>query len=999
MASSSENTHQQIQETAARRLQSASSGAAFLTREQGGVETSEFRSLLPAAESQTKAATLLGLTELTAQLRAALFEKSAQSELKDFSKKNPEPRTIEHQLEFVRELLGNQPQLLTQLAEISAKASLFTETAKLVPQNEKVSLLSNQIAAWNQTIGDIAARLTPGESERAQFQTLVHQQSEALRAPRKKQQTSFNEDASNNSTNATESYAQRLQKLLQKPRAVTLLSRKVEPAQAAQLSDELLNQYFDTAFTINAVRVLDRIQRPHEVPGQEPQRVEAIDLVALKAQIGDVFKQAESLRSIQPNSPELQEKLRALDQQIEQALIPIANKVRRIFPHQSSTNLSDVLENEEAICAGKVNVLLTVSKYLGLNARANTVDEMLDNGTSGHVCFECDLPSGKKLVVDGNFANSASLKELAGKTEDELAARIRSKTPDISLEDLEKTLKYAKRVIANAQSIPPQSQVLIYQLEQTGQIAANSAQLDRIHNQPFLTIRLNPSTGAREVWHADIPHPHRFTSPDKDGHLTLNSSILNNSTAFLSKSSSELGPYLYQKYIEISPYTSRPYIELAQLLPFKEGAAFLERIKAQKPAFYWEQLSAEHAALYAKNGELPAASKIFEAIKQQAPETYAQYIYLLAREYANQAKNSSGETQTVLKTQALAILETVRHENPKLYFRNPMNVSEHMKMFESAPEKKIQLLEEFQEMNDAVFWNPESYPQPCNQLMNLYLDAAEKNPLYREKATAFATEIKTRIPRFFYQQADTYVSRLFLRGKQKDPAEASSTLEELRDRLGNQFFQKNRRVDTLAQAYEQQQQFAKAIALYEECRIVNPDMFWNIKHMAGYEKLLSLYQKNQQPEKALALCEEAKTNSATFWEASFTGGYVMLATMYEQAGNIPEAVAVYEEAERRDPRFFNPTLNEGYPQLAQFYERTNDTAKAIQILEQGRQSDTHFWDSGFTNPRVFTLFELYKKNGDADKAQQLIAELKEKMKSLKTNAALYNKYQTFLQQI
>ncbi len=1047
METGSEEFAKQIGSSAADKLAKSSLGMTYVLQEQGGVKIAEDDTLKLSTETQARVTNLLGITELSSQLRHSLFEQASEGGMVDASKSTPESRVIPNQDEFVQQLLGQNPKLIDKLAEITAKARVFIGVLDQ-QTNDTPNDIEVKVQTWEHTIDQIARGLCSSEAEESHYQSLVENNITKLNNP--SQRTIKGPDGEVK-TSTVESYSSRLDKLIKKPRAMEFISSYLEPHQGEALADNVIDEYLETAFTLNAVRVLDRIQRPlgfngkfrkltsclegrevdstytqiiegnglaedftklrseiEQVHGssltddEKKQRVqelnsdfkekcrpvieksftpetdqdEAIDLVGTRGKVADLNRRASEISSSTSSEEEKKQQLASLDRQMQSLLTPIANKVDRLFPHQGSTNLADVLEKEDAICAGKVNVLLAISKYLGINARANSVKEILDNNTAGHVCYECDLPSGGKLVIDVNFSNKYGLD---GKTDDELITRIRKNNPGISDPELESSLRYTHLAIANARFIPTDSRVLMYVTENTGEIAASDEQLQETRNNPNLLIRISPYTGKKEIWRANIPYPHLVTSPDKDGYLYINSSFTNNTAHFTTKDYTEVGIYLFKKHIEMSPYDARAYTGLAGLLSEGDGIVFLEKIKETQPALYWEGMSTEHALMYAHQGNLDMAAQVFEETKVKNASAYYRKVHELSQHIRNKADKETGEEATRLKSRAKTLMESARKENPSVFYMDQFNVTEMIRLYDDQTDKKIEVYEEFRRIQESSFWDASDYTPPFQKLMEFYIEQSKNDPSVRDSAVAFANEIKARESRFYGKKVHSYVSGLYLQREHYDPEPAITMLEEVRANSPQTFFQENENVTTLAKLYEEHQDSDKAIALYEESKSTNPDSFWNGKYSPVYESLVRLYARAKQTDKAIVICEEAKTTSQQFWKASYSGGYSQLAKMYAEVGRISEAIAVSLEAQTKDPNFLNPESNYGgYTQLASLYEQNGQTSEAISTMLQGQEVDNNFWSRDYSSPNAFKLVDYYEKSGQINEATTTLEKIRER---------------------
>ncbi len=707
---------------------------------------------------------------------------------------------------------------------------------------------------------------------------------------------------------------------------------------------------------------------------KETDNDEVINLVATKNKIVDINRRANEINSSNLGEDEKRQRLVDLDREMQSLLIPIANKIDRIFPHESSTNLIRVLEREDAVCAGKVNVLLAISKYLGINARTSVVKEILDNSTAGHVCYECDLPSGTKLVVDANFGNNYGSEE---RTDDQLITQITRNNPGISDTEIESSLKYAHLAIANARFISPDSRVLIYTTENTGKIVANEDQLQEVRNNPNLLIRINPYTGQKEVWKASVPYPHLITFPDKDGYLCINSSFAFNNANLIPMGYREVGIYLFRKCIEMNPYSTRAYTGLASLLSEEERVAFFEKIRETQSVLYWEGISTDHALLSAHQGNLELATQLFEETRVKNPSVYYKEVSRLFYFFISEANKMAGQEATKLKTKAKAFMELARTENPSAFYSNRYNVSVMTGIYSDQIDKKIEIYQQFKETQETGFWNTGEHSPPFQKLMELYLEQAEKNPALRLKAIELANEVRTRNPRLYAKRAYLYASPLFLENQENDPNQVVIIMELAKSGSEISFFQTDDNVTGLARAYEDQNNRDKAIALFERARIVNPKLFWNGKYKPLYEDLVHLYVKEGQPERAIVIYQEAKDKDPLFWRAPYSEGYSRLASLYAENKQLTEAIAICTEAQLKDPKFLNPRYyNSGYAQLASLYAQNGQMNEAIKTMQLGQETDENYWTE---SSRVFRLVSYYEKNNQLNEAVAVLEQVRERV--------------------
>ncbi len=1047
METTTEEYTQKIASIASDELSKRTVGVAFIALEQGGVKLTDESLQLPP-ELQARITNLLGITELITELRHSLFEQALKSEITDQSKLYPDPVAIPNQETFVQDLLGKSPKLLEKLAEITAKASVCLTVLQDTPQHPKVSAIKTQMAAWKSTIDAVASSLCANETTEQNFYTLVQNNISLLRTASEKQ---LNPTNPHGKKNRGESYAEKFTRLLQIPRAVDLIAAGTDAGRAKEFSDKLIDEYLETAFTLNAVKVLHRIQSPLTLEGKvsklfsclrqhesdpiyleiiqnngiavefaalgnkikniknagllykdEKQQIqdlnaafkekcttivatyfennpideEVIDLVSTKQKLRAFFLQSEALRASGSDSEESKGKITKLDEQMQELMIQIANKIARIFPHKTSTNLIDVIENSDAICAGKVNILLAVSKYLDLNARANSVREMMIPSNSGHVCLECDLPSGKKLVIDADSSNKNRL-ESASTTD--LIALIRKNSPGITDQELKSALRYYDLAIPNASSIPSNARIVLYTTEETDIIAADADQIKKFKNTPYHFIRQNPYSGIKEVWKASIPYPHHITLPDRDGYFHINSSFTNNSGHFLARGYTELGLYLFKKHLAMNPYDVKAYKGIGGLLPKTEMHTFFAQVKKEQPSLYWDGISVEHAVLCAYNAMFDTALEIFEQTKAKSPLQYYNNLWQLSLAIRNTMGTDEYQNITKRKSKVRSLLQEAKNANPTLFFSNLSNPEELLRLYDAEADKEIAILEELKKNNPNGFWDEEHTIQFFQKLLKLYAQKGSKDISQRSTAEKMAEEIKNKLRAWYDKGICNYVSELYLHGSIRDPDQALLVLQESKTHSPATFFSKPENCNLMIRIYEAQKDFAGAIAFCNEVKQQNPNLFWTYQYTPIHEVLAGLQVKTGLIDTAIHLFEEAKSKNKHFWTASYNGGYAQLVKLYAATQRIPEALALCTEAQTKDPKFMSSESGYGgYVQLAELFDLSGRTSDAIELLLEAQHTDTRFWQREYLNPNVFKLVEYYTKTNQLAEAIDFLEQLKVK---------------------
>lgn len=347
METGSEEFAKQIGDSATERLTKSLLGTTFVTEEQGGVKITEDELLNLSPELQTQLTNLLGITGLAAQLRHSLFEQASLGVIKDSSESTLEPRVISNQNEFIQELLGKNPKLIDKLAEITAKARIFKE-ALGQQTGEITQKIDIKVNTWEHTIDEIALSLCSNETEKSSYKHLVEGNIEKLNNP---SQRIIRGASGQPQIASVESYASKLKRLIKNPRAVELISSHMNPEQGKILADSIIDEYLETAFTLNTIRVLDRIQRPLGFNGKfrkltsclrgretDPAYARIIESNGLDEIYRKLTNEIKQVKSLVLTKEESKEEIKKLNDNFRERCLPILQK-----------SFSDEKDDEEAI--------------------------------------------------------------------------------------------------------------------------------------------------------------------------------------------------------------------------------------------------------------------------------------------------------------------------------------------------------------------------------------------------------------------------------------------------------------------------------------------------------------------------------------------------------------------------------------------------------------------------------------------------------------------------
>ena len=315
---------------------------------------------------------VIGLAKLTQEIRAGI-EKEAETST------NPE---------LVYSLIGEKPKTLEKFSEILSRIQVFKQILSGENGNEETLA---QIKEWEETINEIVNQILEGE-EKDKFEALVAEKVEEL--------------SSTPTEDGKDSYQNRFKKLVQNPRALKHLERYLKPDKGEKFGTDLIKEYFETANFINVLNLMKKLEAPIDQMSQRNERivVPEINFLEAKKTIQEAIKEVEKIKasSLDPETKKI--KLAEQDQKVKDILTMCGNKIVALFPHDESvpgaeaSTLKGVLQNEKAICAGKVETMSALLNFFGLEHNKILVP--------GHTFLDVTLPSGDLLISDGNYRAS-----------------------------------------------------------------------------------------------------------------------------------------------------------------------------------------------------------------------------------------------------------------------------------------------------------------------------------------------------------------------------------------------------------------------------------------------------------------------------------------------------------------------------------------------------------------------------------------------------------------
>ncbi len=338
----------------------------------------------------------------------------------------------------------------------------------------------------------------------------------------------------------------------------------------------------------------------------------------------NIFTVREGLKTLQADADriiadasmdesERKTRLYLIDEKIQQLLIPVVNKFRLLFPHKKSTALNDILENEEAVCAGKVNALLQVMKVLGLESKGSVVERDITGGSVKHTVLEVSMPSNRILVIDANYQRTLHIEN-----EEDLLKRTwlnENYTPYVT-NNRSAAFNFWFRQRDNDLAMESDSDVLMYFMEKGEPIGYS--EIADILFENYTALRTDPYTGELFFWRTSVPYPHKTIYPDRTVNTHLNSAFMYN--AILNTEEDEL---LYKFLLMVNPYfvfLEPDFIpENVNSLGVQYDIKYLLHIQA----LLWEYDGTGDNAL------LPQVIHNWDALKASNPELYVYFLYML----------------------------------------------------------------------------------------------------------------------------------------------------------------------------------------------------------------------------------------------------------------------------------------------------------------------------------------------------------------------------------
>lgn len=327
------------------------------------------------------------ISKLLALLRRDLLKNSEQNIFVDVRSKKAYP--IRNQEIFSKEIVANRSKILGYIAKAHGRCLLLIEYLSLFQtQDPKITEILNSLKSWVKIFDQISYEFSKGCAEdREEYAKKLILSKKALK-------------------HILDIYQKKYGNTLT-PENLQKLVNALDPKFGSAISNKLLTEYIDSSLTLGTMRILNRLSAESE--GKDAfgiyQKYPEINLPEVKSQLQDLYSRASVIKNNVRLAPEFKKnELNKIDQKFKELLIPIGNKISLIFPHLDESEgdtLVDVLKNENAVCAGKAQIVRLVGDYLRLKNPSYTYASHNNNGRHTFNLF--DLPSGNKVIIDCNF--------------------------------------------------------------------------------------------------------------------------------------------------------------------------------------------------------------------------------------------------------------------------------------------------------------------------------------------------------------------------------------------------------------------------------------------------------------------------------------------------------------------------------------------------------------------------------------------------------------------
>jgi tetratricopeptide (TPR) repeat protein len=520
---------------------------------------------------------LTGLGDLIELFRTYILDLSKIKDISVTDRTSQDQSTtteINVDQQLSKSLLNEKASIIEKYISNQVRIKLLLRAIReLDPSDQKkFKITKTQLENWQDILSELLPNLDKNQQLQAQIQTeLEKQRGNGDEEIQRLMKMMSGERAQNDGEK------QQLQQ-----RVIKVLLGNTAMEKKDEVKDDLIEELFVTASTINDIRIIERLKE------------ENIHLVKMRDLVREL---QEEYKNDPDNAEEINKKI------IDDIAIPIANAIHKLFPHIDSNSpslIAAALYRKEALCVAKAEILASIFKLLGLKGKSVSVQKTMDDDTD-HTIFQANIFNKTTLFIDANFTSFTDKN-------------------DHQMKEMQKQYQWSdehlKRYAANRNAIRnqyPGSHVLIY--------IAKPKNIQGGENDQNITtiVELN---GSQRNLKTSVPHPHQVVIGEKTSPISA-SAYYNHANNFHRLKLYFEAEEMYRKAIELSPNYEKTHSDLGVLLEELdrdiEAEAMYRKAIELNPNF-----TAAHynlGLLLAKSGERDEeAIKMFEEVIKLDPK-------------------------------------------------------------------------------------------------------------------------------------------------------------------------------------------------------------------------------------------------------------------------------------------------------------------------------------------------------------------------------------------
>jgi len=327
------------------------------------------------------------LAKLLILIKRDLISLSSNNFFYDESPSRPLEKISNQQI-FTSDLVGKKTKIIDYICKCQGRCEFLYEYALgITPRDEKILQIIEQLENWKIIFNEFTNQITtifPDESQR--FKEVTERNREIIKNYiRKKVETP-------SGISVTE---------------VDKLLHYLSPEYGSDISKKIIEEYIETSMVLNSVKILGRLSEDSKVTDSfiPPEMYQGLNLSEIKKNVNLIYLEAYKVKKDSALSKnEKEQALANFDEKLLSEIIPVINKISVIFPHKalgSGSTLIEILSDDNAICAGKSQIVRVVGDYLGLRNPKFTLNS---NKNSLHTFNLFELPSQRTGLIDCNFS-------------------------------------------------------------------------------------------------------------------------------------------------------------------------------------------------------------------------------------------------------------------------------------------------------------------------------------------------------------------------------------------------------------------------------------------------------------------------------------------------------------------------------------------------------------------------------------------------------------------